>query len=127
MTLDDALAVAAAKKNVPAAPKESHKHVYKRKGESYSLLMQKFINSMCGATPFGNSPHHQALPATRVTGGKNTGYAGRIAAVISRYAAVRCLRQLEFLEQPLFAAHKAHSQKHQLCRHPRREPGRREM
>ena len=72
---------------------------------------------MCGATPFGNSPHHQALPATRVTGGKNTRYAGRIAAVISRYTAVRCLRQLEFLKQPLFAAHKAHGQQHQLCRH----------
>ena len=82
---------------------------------------------MCGATPFGNSPHHQALSATRVTGGKNAGHIGRIAAVISRYAAVRCFRQLEFLEQSLFAAHKAHRQKHQLCRHPRREPGRREM
>ena len=96
---------------------KSCKHVYKRKGESYSLLTQKFINRMCGTTPFGNSPHHQALSATRVTGCENTGYAGRIAAVIGRYAAVRCLRQLEFLKQSLFAAHKAHSQKHQLCRH----------
>ena len=82
---------------------------------------------MCCATPFSNSPHHQDLSATCVTGGKNAGHIGRIAAVISRYAAVRCLRQLEFFEQSLFAAHKAHSQKHQLCRHPRREPGRREM
>lgn len=70
---------------------------------------------MCGATPFGNSPHHQTLSATCVTGCENTGYAGHITAVISRYAAVRCLRQLEFLKQSLFAAHKAHSQKHQLC------------
>ena len=82
---------------------------------------------MCGATPFGNSPHHQTLSATRVTGCENTGNASRIAAVISRYAAVRCLRQLEFLKQSLFAAHKAHRQEHQLCRHPRREPGRHEM
>lgn len=117
-------------KNVPAAIFYIHKsckHVYKRKGESYSLLTQKFINRMCCATPFGNSPHHQALSATCVTSGKNAGHIGRIAAVISRYAAVRCLRQLEFLKQSLFAAHKAHSQKHQLCRHPRRELGRREM
>ncbi len=117
-------------KNVPAAIFYIHKsckHIYKRKGEPYCLFLQKFINCMCGTTPFGNSPHHQALSATRVTGCENTGYAGRIAAVISRYAAVRCLRQLEFLKQSLFAAHKAHSQKHQLCRHPRREPGRREM
>lgn len=72
---------------------------------------------MCGTTPFGNSPHHQALSATRVTGGKNAGHIGHITAVISRYAAVRCLRQLEFLEQSLFAAHKAHGQQHQLCRY----------
>lgn len=58
MTLDGALAVAAVKKTCLQLSTRSHKHVYKRKGESYSLLMQKFINSMCGATPFGNCPHH---------------------------------------------------------------------
>ena len=117
-------------KNVPAAIFYIHKsckHIYKRKGEPYCLFLKKFINRMCCATPFGNSPHHQTLSATCVTGGKNAGHIGRIAAVISRYAAVRCLRQLEFLKQSLFAAHKAHSQKHQLCRHPHREQGRREM
>lgn len=117
-------------KNVPAAIFYIHKgckHIYKRKGEPYCLFLQKFINRMCGATPFGNCPHHQALPATCVTGGKYTGHTGRIATVISCYAAVRRLRQLEFLKQPLFAAHKTHSQEHQLCRYPRREPGRHEM
>ena len=117
-------------KNVPAAIFYIHKsckHIYKRKGEPYCLFLQKFINCMRGATPFGNSPHHKTLSATCVTGGKNSGHIGSIAAVISRYATVRCLRQLEFLEQSLFAAHKTHSQEHQLCRHPRREPGRHEM
>ena len=42
---------------------------------------QIFIHSRSCAAAFGNSPHHQALPATGIAGGEDAGHAGPVVLV----------------------------------------------